>query len=119
MPAILKRHVEPAGIETRPIEASAALAAELRRLAAFLNERADELDGDILLTVQEAAQLAGRTDEAVRVWIRKHGIGVYDPVARRHMIRKSHLVAYVLESQGVLPAGLRAENLSAPKSKTA
>jgi hypothetical protein len=107
----------PADLETLPAEDRASLAATLRRLAVFLNARADELDGDILLTVQECAQLAGRSDEAVRVWIRDHGIGEYDPVARRYMIRRSHLVAHVLATQGVLPAGLRG-NLSPLKLRT-
>jgi hypothetical protein len=107
----------PADIEARPIEDRAALAASLRRLAVFLNERADQLDGDVLLTVQEAAQLAGRSDEAVRVWIREHDIGEFDPVAHRYMIRRSRLIAHVLSAQGSLPAGLR--NLSPHKPETA
>jgi hypothetical protein len=78
----------PADIETRPIEDRVAFAAELRRLAVVLNAEADELDGDVLLTIQEAAQLAGRSDEAVRVWVRKHGIGTYDPTAMKAPITK-------------------------------
>jgi hypothetical protein len=108
----------PADAETLPAEDRAAFAAELRQLAAFLNERADQLDGDVLLTVQEAAVLAGRSDEAVRVWVREHGIGEFDPVAHRYMIRRSRLVAHVLATQGVLPAGLR-ENLSPHKAQSA
>jgi hypothetical protein len=115
----------PADIEDQPLEDRAALAAELRRRAVFLNERADQLDGDVLLTVQEAAELCGRTDECVRVWIREH-VGEFNPVARRFMIRRSRLVAHVLTTQGVLPAGLRAptivrgpRNLSPLKSETA
>jgi hypothetical protein len=100
-------------------EDRAAYAAELRRLADTLNAEADRLDGDVLLTVQEAAVLAGRSDEAVRVWVRQHGIGELDPVAQRYMIRRSRLVAFVLQSQGTLPAGLRAGNLTLLKSKTA
>jgi hypothetical protein len=103
----------PAGLEEQPLEDRAAFAAELRRLAAFLNERADQLDGDVLLTVQEAAQLAGRTDECVRCWVREHRIGELDRVAHRYLMRRSRLIAHVLQTQGVLPAGLR--NLSAPK----
>jgi hypothetical protein len=82
-------------------------AAALRRLAAWLTEQANEIDGDVLLTVQEAALAAGRSEEAVRVWAR-HGLGEFDPVAHRYLIRRSRLVAHVLATQGgVLPAGLR------------
>jgi hypothetical protein len=108
----------PADIETRPLEDRAGFAAELRRLAAFLNERADQLDGDVLLTVQQAAQLAGRTDEAVRVWVREHGIGEFDRTAHRYLIRRSRLIAHIMATEGTLPAGLRG-NLSAPKTETA
>jgi hypothetical protein len=55
-------------LEMRSLEDRAGFAAALRQLAAFLNERVDQLDGDVLLTVQQTAKLAGRTDEAVRVW---------------------------------------------------
>jgi hypothetical protein len=72
-------------------------------------------NGDALLTVQEAAVLVGRTDEAVRVWVREHGIGEYDPIAHRYLIWRSRLIAFVLATQGVLPAGLR--NLSPLKSE--
>jgi hypothetical protein len=88
-------------------EQRAHYAAALRRLAAWLNEQANEIDGDALLTVQQTASLVGRTEEAVRVWAR-HGLGEFDPVAHRYLIRRSRLIAHVLATQGVLPAGLRA-----------
>jgi hypothetical protein len=91
MPAILKHHVH------------------------FNLAKAD--DGDALLTVQEAAVLVGRTDEAVRVWVREYGIGEYDEIAHRYLIWQSRLVAHVIKAQGTLPAGLR--NLSQLKSETA
>jgi hypothetical protein len=83
-------------------------AVELRRIADVLHTEADRLDGDVLLTTQQAATLAGRCEEAVRVWVREHGIGEYDPVAHRYLIRRSRLIEHVLRTQGVLPAGLRA-----------
>jgi hypothetical protein len=95
----------PAELPSYSPEQRVRYAAALRRLAAWLNEQANEIDGDVLLTVQEAAALVGRTEEAVRVWAR-HGLGEFDPVAHRYLIRRSRLVAHVLATQGVLPAGL-------------
>jgi hypothetical protein len=76
-------------------------------IAASAKVRAVLVDGDQLLTVQEAARLAGRSDEAVRIWCRQAGIGEYDVVARRYFISRRLLVEHILQNQGVLPHGLR------------
>jgi hypothetical protein len=98
----------PVGLPDYSPEQRVRYAAALRRLAARLTEQANEIDGDVLLTTQQAAVLAGRCQEAVRVWVREHGIGEFDPVAHRYLIRRSRLIEHVLRTQGVLPAGLRA-----------
>jgi hypothetical protein len=87
------------------------------RYVAALRRLADEIEGDALLTVQQAATLVGRTEEAVRVWARC-GLGEYDQIARRYLIKRSLLVEYVRKAQGgTLPAGL--QNLSLLKAESA
>jgi hypothetical protein len=95
----------PADIEDQPLEARAALAAELRQRASALNAEADALDGG-WLTTQEAADAIGRSEECIRQWIRRYGIGYRDDRAHRFMVSRSKLVAHMLATYGRLPHGL-------------
>jgi hypothetical protein len=108
MPAtnlVFELPAEPADIETRPLEDRASLAAELRRLADVLNAEADKLDGG-WLTTQEAAEAIGRSEECIRQWIRRYGIGYLDARAHRFVVSRSKLVAHMLQAYGRLPHGL-------------
>jgi hypothetical protein len=104
MPAILKRHVEPA--DAAGIEDRAAYAAELRQRAAALNAEADALDGGDLLTTAEAASLCGRSAENMRQWCRAFGIGEFVPRAHGYLISRAKLRAHLLAKHGRLPHGL-------------
>jgi hypothetical protein len=95
----------PADIETRPIEARARLAGVLRRLADELHAAADKLDGG-WLTTREAAEAIGRSEECIRQWIRRYGIGHFDDRAHRFMVSRSKLTLHMLQSYGRLPHGL-------------
>jgi hypothetical protein len=92
----------PADVETRSPEDRAA---ELRQRADALNAEADRLDGGPL-TTQEAAEAIGRSEECVRQWIRRYGIGHLDDRAHRFMVSRSKLVAHMLQTYGRLPHGL-------------
>jgi hypothetical protein len=95
----------PTDVETRSAEERARLAAELRRRAAALNAEADALDGGHL-TTGEAAEAIGRSEECIRQWIRRYGIGYRDDRAHRFMVSRSKLVAHMLQAYGRLPHGL-------------
>jgi hypothetical protein len=95
----------PADIEARSPEARAALAAELRQRATALNAEADRLDGG-WLTTQEAAAAIGRSEENVRQWVRRFGIGHFDSASHRYAVSRSKLTAHMLATYGRLPHGL-------------
>jgi hypothetical protein len=95
----------PTDIETLPAEASAALAGELRRLAGVLNAEADKLDGGYL-TTQAAAAAIGRSEECVRQWVGRYGIGHFDDASHCYAVSRSKLTAHMLATYGRLPHGL-------------
>ena len=64
-------------------------------------------NNDELLTTQQAAALAGRSDECIRNWCREGGIGCYDGTLHRYFISKRKLTEYILKSQGALPHALK------------
>jgi hypothetical protein len=80
-------------------------AVELRRLGDLFHAKADVLDGGSL-TVQEAAETIGRSEENVRQWVRRFGIGYFDRTSGRYVISRSKLAAHMLAAYGRLPHGL-------------
>jgi hypothetical protein len=92
----------PAAVASLPPEVRAA---ELRRLADALHAEADRLDGGHM-TTQEAAEAIGRSEENVRQWVRRFGVGYYDSASHRYWVSKSKLRAHMLEAYGRLPHGL-------------
>jgi hypothetical protein len=95
----------PPDIQTRPLEDRASFAAELRRLAIVLHAEADKLDGGFL-TTQEAAEAIGRSEENVRQWVRRFGIGHFDGASHRYFISRSKLTVHMLAAYGRIPHGL-------------
>jgi hypothetical protein len=45
-------------------------------------------DGDEILTAQQAAELAGRSNECIRVWCRQADIGCFDGTLNRYFVSK-------------------------------
>jgi excisionase family DNA binding protein len=80
-------------------------AVELRRIADALNAEADRLDGGYM-TTQQAAEVIGRSEENLRQWVRRFGIGHFDSGAHRYVISRSKLTAHMLAAYGPLPHGL-------------
>ena len=68
------------------------------------------VDGDQMLTTQQAAALAGRSDECIRQWVRESGIGVFDETLNRYFISRRRLEKYLIERHGEinLPHALKA-----------
>jgi hypothetical protein len=73
-----------------------------KELAARLSHENDEM-----LTVDAAARAAGRTPGCIRKWLRKFDLGVLDRRAGILLIPRSKLRSFMLQKEGVLPAGLR------------
>jgi hypothetical protein len=117
--SVFELPAEPADIEDQPLEDRAAFAAELRQRATALNAEADRLDGGHM-TTQEAAEAIGRSEECIRQWIRRYGIGYRDDRAHRFMVSRPKLTAHILSTYGTLPHGLKTGPiLSAAKSEKA
>jgi hypothetical protein len=80
-------------------------AVELRRIADLLNTAADKIDGGFM-TTQQAAEACGRSEENLRQWCRRFGIGHFDNTSHRYQVSKSKLTAHLLATFGRLPHGL-------------
>ncbi len=59
------------------------------------------------MTVEAAALAAGRSENCIRLWCQHEGIGVFDRMARRYLVSRAKLKAYLMSRHGRLPAGLR------------
>jgi hypothetical protein len=71
----------------------------VRYLATLLLEAAGDSD-DPLLTVDQAADLAGIGRQSIRNWCKWHHIGAMDKERRRFMVSKTKLRAYLIKTRG-------------------
>lgn len=56
------------------------------------------------ITVAQGAQAANRTPQTIRNWCVSAGIGRYDAKARRYLVSKTRLLAYLAGHGRTLPA---------------
>jgi hypothetical protein len=85
---------------------------ELRHELAELRGRVDRLErqrsysDDDGLTVAAAGRLAGRSEQCIRDWCERAGIGQFDAVAARYRVSRRRLRSYMLGRFGLVPPGL-------------
>jgi excisionase family DNA binding protein len=84
-------------VATTPPVTLADVMAELKSLRALVEGFARSVrnaDGDEL-SVPEAAALAGVSQQCIRNWCARHGIGVYDSGSFRYRISRAKLEAHL------------------------
>lgn len=79
---------------------------EFAAALAYFNRRAA---GVRPLTVKEAVDAAGVSEQTIRNWCLDHKIGEFDLDAGRWRISRSKLRQYYLDRHGQLPQGLKEE----------
>ena len=78
---------------------------------AELRARIEQLErthasNDDLLTVAAAARIVGRSEQCIRDWCDREGVGRFDEGIHRYWVSRAKLRSYVLTRFGIVPANL-------------